>query len=241
MHRGAQDFQELELREVREIATYDHLVLVPGHAVWIGGPPDADSSWTLAPYQPGEGRAFAGHLRVAVEAVAADPRAWLVASGGYTRPEQPERSEAHSYLALAAEQAWFGHGAVAERTSAETRARDSYENLLFGLLAFRERHARWPRRVTVSGWGFKAPRFSDHAEALGWPLTRFHYRGSGTPGDPAAAERAEHATRELFRHSINAPELAAKRSARTLASAPALPAEIRLSRTRFTEPLRARD
>ncbi|MHC4376558.1 MAG: YdcF family protein [Planctomycetota bacterium] len=224
-----------------EIATYDHLVLVPGHAVWIGGPPDADSSWTLAPYQAGEGRAFAGHLRVAVEAVVADPRAWLVTSGGCTRPEQPERSEAHSYLALAAAQDWFGHGAVAARASAEPRARDSYENLLFGLLAFRERHARWPRRVTVSGWGFKAPRFNDHAAALGWPLARFQYRGSGTPGDPPAAARAERVTRELFRDSLNSAELVEKRRRRSLFRAPRLPEGVRLSAARFAHPLQAFD
>jgi len=214
VHRGAQGQLTTIRPDVGEAANYDHLVLVPGHAVWIGGSPEEDSSWTLAPYQAGEGRAFAEHLRAGVEQAAADPRAWLMASGGCTRREHPDRSEAHSYLELAADQGWFGHGALAERSSAEPCARDSYENLLLSLLAFRELHGRWPRRVTVSGWGFKAPRFNDHAEALGWPLARFHYRGSGTPGDPPAAARAERATRALFRTSHNAPGLVDKRRAR---------------------------
>lgn len=236
MHRGAQERLTRASLPVGRTANTDHLVLVPGHAVWLGGSPEADGSWDLAPFQSGEGRAFEGHLRDAVELVALDPRAWLVTSGGCTRPAQPDRSEAQSYLELAADRGWFGRPEVAARATAEPRARDSYENLLFALLAFRERHGRWPRRITVSGWGFKAERFAYHARALGWPVARLHYRGSGDPGDPAAAVRAERATRGCFLRSLDDPELVAKRTERTGRRAERPPGWARLRPERFPSP-----
>ena len=233
---GVQEQLTPSRSKVDEASHYDHLVLIPGHAVWLGGPPEADASWALAPFQSGEGRAFLGHLRTGVEQAADDPRAWLLTSGGCTRSESPEQSEAQSYLDLATQQTWFGHEQVAERASAEPCARDSYENVLLSLLAFRERHGRWPRRVTVSGWGFKAPRFKDHAEALGWPLTRFQYRGSGAPSDPGAAAQAEDATRALFQSSLNAPPLVAKRRARGFSDRHLPTGLARFSPRRLTEP-----
>ena len=77
---------------MEQASHYDHLVLIPGHAVWLGGPPEADASWALAPFQSGEGRAFLGHLRTGVEQANTDKvldgdltpfmEAWLVQRSG---------------------------------------------------------------------------------------------------------------------------------------------------------------
>ena len=67
--------------------------------------------------------------------------ALLVFSGGQTRREAGPRSEADGYLALARAFGWWGWVEVAERATDEAFARDSFENLLFGLCRFKERAA----------------------------------------------------------------------------------------------------
>lgn len=211
-------------------------MIVPGHALWLGGPSELDLSWVLADYQSGEGPAFEAHLRAGVECAASDPRSWLITSGGATRAERPGLTEADTYLALANERDWFGHVEVAARSSSEPRARDSYENLLFALLAFREQQAHWPRRVTVCGWGFKAARFQDHARALGWPERRMAYIGSGRASDEPAALRAEQRARAQFGEGPNHAELVSKRMGRSLGENSAPPGLQALKQARISRP-----
>jgi len=79
---------------------------------------------------------------------------------------------------------WFEEGAgvgsfVTSRTFSTDQvpavrtflARDSFENLLFGVCRFRERAGHYPDTVTVVSWGFKAARFDLHRETLRWPAS----------------------------------------------------------------------
>jgi len=50
---------------------------------------------------PGEARSFIEHIRLGVEAVAADPKALLLFSGGQTRRAAGPRSEGLSYWVVA--------------------------------------------------------------------------------------------------------------------------------------------
>eukprot|EP00884_Botryococcus_braunii_P022275 jgi/Botrbrau1/8731/Bobra.0090s0007.1 len=58
-------------------------------------------------------------------------------------------------------------------------ARDSFENLLFGLCRFIELTGHPPDYITVVGYEFKRERFETvHREALRWPKDRFSYVGT---------------------------------------------------------------
>jgi hypothetical protein len=63
----------------------DHMVMVPGHAIWLGGDKgrvEEDGEWVLDPMQRGGSvRTFLRHVEMGVEAVKEDERALLVFSG----------------------------------------------------------------------------------------------------------------------------------------------------------------
>ncbi|MFQ3581013.1 MAG: ElyC/SanA/YdcF family protein [Chloracidobacterium sp.] len=195
------------------------VVLVPGHAVCLRpDTPDLadDEAWWLEPYQRGEGSCYVAHIAQGVRLTAEVPQRWLVFSGGYTRQTHPPQSEAESYRQVAQAQGWWGHLDVAARTLVEDFARDSYENLRFGLYCFRDAVGAWPEQVYVIGWRFKQRRFELHAAALGWPLERLHYIGVNDPPDVVAAQGGEAQTLEAFRadpHGLG-ERLAAKRATR---------------------------
>jgi hypothetical protein len=55
---------------------------------------------------------------------------------------------------------------------------DSYQNLLFSIARFREFTGYFPSKITVVGYEFKQPRFTElHREALRWPKKKFDYTG----------------------------------------------------------------
>ena len=73
------------------------------------------------------------------------------------------------------------------RAATEEFARDSLENLLFGLCRFHEITRAWPRRITVVSWEFKRSRFDFHRESIRFPANRFNYDG---PNDPFSVSDA---------------------------------------------------
>lgn len=176
-------------------ADLSHLIIVPGHAVYTAldyTRPTADASWFLQDFQRGEPTFYLEHIRRGIELAAQDKRALLVFSGGQTRSEAGPRSEGLSYWLLAEHFGWWGQPEkVRERAFAEEYARDSFENLLFGVCRFREVTGRYPHRLTVVGWGFKAERFELHRAALRWPVERFEYITANDPHDLAAAFTGE--------------------------------------------------
>lgn len=163
-----------------------------GHAVLLRSKNlAADSSWSLLDFQRGEPPFYIEHVRAGVEAAAADPESLLVLSGGPTRVDAGPRSEAQSYHEIARHFAWWGRVEVAARTVLEEFARDSFENLLFGICRFKEFGGSYPDRVTLVSWKFKERRFGLHREAIGYPSERFVYLGPNNPRDLDQALRAE--------------------------------------------------
>ena len=196
-----------------------NLVVVAGHAVYSADDferPLDDASWSLQEFQRGEPPFYVEHIRRGVELAAKDEAALLVFSGGQTRASAGPRSEADGYLRLAQHFGWWG-ATVHARATVEEFARDSFENLLFGVCRFFELTGRAPRLVTVVGWSFKRERFGLHREALRFPAARFRYEGVNDPLDLRAALEAEEANAlaPFRRDPYGAlPPLAAKREAR---------------------------
>ncbi|KAK1827871.1 FolC bifunctional protein [Podospora conica] len=156
----------------------NHLIIVTGHAIWLGGPKNGhdEAEWLIEPYKKGETPTFIQHIKAGIQALAADDDAVLVFSGAPTRKETP-LSEARSYHNLALANAYFDllppARAAAPRILLEERALDSYHNILFSTLLFWSRHGVWPRRLTLVSHGFKRARLVDgHCAAIGFPLER---------------------------------------------------------------------
>lgn len=167
-----------------------HLIVVPGHAVFVGRDIAQwrDSRlWALEPFQRGNGdllvACFAEHMRRALELLASDvQRSLVVFSGGQSRPGAGPRSEGFSYYSVAEETSFFGLFAAGseprDRIVAEEVARDSYENVLFSIARFKEVTGHYPRDVTVVGWAYKRDRFVQlHRAALRFPAAHFAYEG----------------------------------------------------------------
>jgi hypothetical protein len=166
------------------------LALVPCHAVYCGhaeAPPTCDAAWRLQTFQAGEPPFYIEHIRRGVALAAADPSVRLLFSGGATRREAGPQTEADGYLAVARLFRWWGEGGVSAQTGTETFARDSFENLLFGLCRFRALYGVYPDDVIVAGWEFKRARFELHRRAIGFPAERFAYVGVNNPPNLAAA------------------------------------------------------
>lgn len=151
-----------------------NLVIVPGHAIYVGKSgtdPYDGTKWvgTYSGYRYNdEVPNYVQHVQRGVNLVDCDPAALLVFSGGKTRVKST-MSEAESYLAVAEHLNWFGaSGSVRPRSRLEEFATDSFENLLFGIQLFTMLHPkqRIPERVTVVGLSFKEARYRLHAEAI---------------------------------------------------------------------------
>ena len=68
------------------------------------------------------------------------------------------------------------------RTTTELGALDSYQNLLFSLVRFRELTRRYPRRITLISYAFKRQRFEQlHRRAIRFPADRFAFVGIDPP------------------------------------------------------------
>lgn len=199
----------------------EDLVLVAGHAIYIGrdrAVADLDESWVLKDFQKGEPPQYIEHIRSGVELAASNPSSLLVFSGGQTRVEAGPLSEAQSYLNLANQFEWWEANDVRSRATTEDYARDSFENLLFGIARFRESTGHYPRCINLVGWEFKRERFDFHRETIGWPgdAERYRYHGVGTPADLALSVEAEAKTLALFKSDPfgRGDELAHKRERR---------------------------
>jgi hypothetical protein len=67
----------------------NHLIIVCGHAIWLGGPQNghSESEWLIESYKTGETPTFIAHIKASVELLATDPLA-VLAFSGYLSPSQ---------------------------------------------------------------------------------------------------------------------------------------------------------
>jgi len=170
------------------------LVIVAAHAVlrpWQIDRVLHDDAWVLQPFQRAEPPLYVEHVRAAVHEAASRPGSLLVFSGGQTRQQGGPFSEAQSYFLVAEHFDWWSHHDVRVRVTTEEFARDSFENLLFAICRFRECSGALPQRVVVMGWEFKRARFELHRRAIGFPASRWEYRGVNDPDDVQSAMAGE--------------------------------------------------
>jgi hypothetical protein len=165
---------------------YKNLVLVCCHSIYKGTDDDIgnEDNWVLAPYQasdpetgrPAEHRTFILHIFAGLSATENKLTDQLMFSGGYT--VLPELSEAQSYgkvLRLARPDRSVQY-------ATEEVATDSYQNLLFSIVRFRQLNGAYPENISVITHGFKESRFLDlHAMAIKWPAHRIRVQGINPP------------------------------------------------------------
>lgn len=180
----------------------ENLVLVAGYAVYVADNfdnPAGNSSWFLQDFQRGEPPFYIEHIYKGVEFADEDPKSLLVFSGGQTRCEAGPKSEAQSYWMVADHFHWWWKMNVKLRATTEEFARNSFENLLFGICRFYECAHRYPSNITVVSWAFKEERFELHREHIGFPKPRFIFKGVNNPVDLAKAKKGEVKTLADFR------------------------------------------
>lgn len=205
--------------------TIDNLVIVAGHAVirlnQMKTADVYDSGWYLLPYQKDQGLPvlLSSHIKKGIELIQTDLSSALIFSGGQTRRDVGPTSEAASYFYLASEKHWMN--SVDNRVFLEEYARDSFENLLFSVCRFREIYGKYPMKIKVVGFDFKAKRFQElHRKAIGFPEQNFSYVGvlSNHPKfNKEKAESGELIAIESFKSDLygcNDPTLYTKREKR---------------------------
>lgn len=188
-------------------AGVDTLIIVCCHAIFHPDVMDPsfplkstldESNWYLAPFQksdpktgkPGEHETFLAHIAAGLDALTTGSCAGtslLVFSGGATKSSLTPLSEARSYYHAALNQA-LAHGqfdggrveALLEmgRVLLEEQATDSFQNLLFSILHFRQTTGSYPKDIRIITHAFKTRRFLElHGPAIRWPATRIRVEG----------------------------------------------------------------
>ncbi|KAL5116407.1 hypothetical protein ACEQ8H_005755 [Pleosporales sp. CAS-2024a] len=189
---------------------FHDLVIVCCHAIYLPHvhdqhfalkSPHDETNWLLAPFQrsnpdtrkPGEQSTFVAHAQAGLDALSMHPdradleQNLLILSGGRTRRNETDTSEARSYYhALLAEELHQNHLGGGKthtlfakgRILLEEHATDSLQNLLFSILLFRRTTGHYPRHVRLITHAFKARRFlALHATAIQWPPHAIQVQG----------------------------------------------------------------
>ncbi|EPY50931.1 hypothetical protein SPOG_00534 [Schizosaccharomyces cryophilus OY26] len=189
----SQCFTPVPLVGADPLSNLNHLIIIAGHAVWLGGSSQGqeDSEWILEPYQKGEGKVFAEHARKGLNLLEQDESSLLVFSGGQTRPNAGPYSEAQSYYLLS--KSMNDDAFLLSRRTTEEFARDSLENVLFSIARFHEVTGHYPEKITVVSFEFKRERFLNlHREAIRFPSQHFYFVGIDPEGGvPQASYDAE--------------------------------------------------
>jgi len=201
------------------------LIVVPGHALLRDGVLagkklsyyKSDDVWRLQGFQKGEPPFYIEHIKAGVDALIENPEAILTFSGGRTRPDNQDWSEAGSYLAVAkALPEWTTE--LEDRVLTEDFARDSILNIFYSSLRYFMETGKFPETVEVMNWGFKASRFNNHREALGISKDQFTYTEINNPigGNLEGAKKGEAKALDAFQKDPLALEgdLLRKREAR---------------------------
>ncbi len=161
---------------VKDYSDARRLVIVPGHAVYMGkeAANSMHDEYWIGGFK-GEARYYTEHAIAGIEEAGKGSNYLLAFSGGQTRECAGVMSEAQSYWFLADQYSWSNKEDVKGRALVEDFARDSFENLAFGVGVFARVTSRMPEDITVCGWGFKEDRYRMHASALRIRQNRLHY------------------------------------------------------------------
>ncbi len=198
------------------------LIIVACHAVFREGcttPERVELDSSREGGYPGEGKFYRDHVKAGVVRAAGIPDSRIYFSGAATQSRLAGRAEGRSYWEVARDHGWWGHTEVEARAFYECSARDSFENLLYSIAAFRRDTGGWPDQLIVVGWEFKARRFDLHRAAIKWPREKFEYCGVNNPAGEALA-KAVHSEaalvaavqRDLY---LMGPEFVSKRELRS--------------------------
>lgn len=160
------------------------LAIVCCHAIYEGSDPTDELNWRLQTFQrssglkPGEHLTFLQHIEIAVELLQSRNVDSVVFSGGRTNPDAAELSEAQSYLNAL----MYSRSGPVDEILLEERATDSYQNLLFSILLFRQTYGYYPYQFVIITHAFKQDRFLDlHAKDIRVPLNRIRILGINPP------------------------------------------------------------
>ncbi|KIW10905.1 hypothetical protein PV08_10204 [Exophiala spinifera] len=172
-----------------------HLIIVCCHAIYLGssgGLPGSgagsesdvvtrarasrdEKNWLIEPFQQGETDTYIAHVEAGVRALAQDPNALLVFSGGATKRDRTDKTEGDGYFDVAVEHDFFNVDTTATTTGIDTAtadatqsslrlrdrifvdryATDSYQNILSSLV-------QWP--IFVEGFKSKTSSSSSSTE-----------------------------------------------------------------------------
>ncbi|KAJ7078846.1 hypothetical protein B0H15DRAFT_891779 [Mycena belliarum] len=176
----------------------NHLIIVPGHAIWTGTNPDLRTrvdEWAFQSFRTNPESSlldvFFKHISTAARLALEDQRSLVVFSGGQTQPTSTT-TEGESYLRLALKAGLF-HSERFPRATSENYALDSFQNLLFSIARFHEYTGTYPKKITVVGYEIKRARFQElHRTAIRWPKDTFNYIGIDMDGDTTQARQGEH-------------------------------------------------
>jgi hypothetical protein len=76
---------ETTIERDKRYADLDHMIMVPGHSIWVGNDPARvknDEEWILEPMQKGGSvKTFVKHIEEGAALLRKDPKALLVFSG----------------------------------------------------------------------------------------------------------------------------------------------------------------
>lgn len=124
----------------------------------------------------------------------------LVFSGGPTKKDRTEISEAKSYSNVGKSNNYFSilqNPVLESQILLEEYAVDSYQNLLFSILLFHSKFQRWPERITLVSHDFKEKRFLElHCPAIRWPEHRFRFVGINPPEEVVSIRVLEKGEKE---------------------------------------------
>jgi hypothetical protein len=142
----------------------------------------------------------------------------LVFSGGDTKRSKTSLSEATSYHNLALANDLFGHSlSLAPRIFTDDNATDSFQNVLFPIVAFAlhtakymkveeaqdqglEESHKFPKHLTVVGHEFKRRRFEElHLTAIRWPKDSAWFKYVGIDPPMEMEKRFEALNGEMLR------------------------------------------
>ena len=167
---------------IRSYTDAKYMIMVPGHAIYVGreaSHANLDEYWRGG--FRGEAPFYTQHALAGVSETGKGEKYILIFSGGQTREAVGPISEAQGYWMLSDQHLWLNNDGVRGRAFTEEYARDSLENLAFGVGRFVQITGSKPADIIICGWAFKEERYRMHADALGIRQENLHYTPVNNP------------------------------------------------------------